>query len=677
MGKIVDTKDKSISKEDALVKQAKERFRSSEAYERENRKQALDDLNMLAGRNHWPAAIVAKRELEDRPCLTINKLPSFVDQVVNESRLNKLSIKIRPYGGGSTPQLAETFAGLIRNIENVSDAEVAYQTALEGAVNNGFGFFRVVTEYSDDSSFDLDIFIRPIRNCFNVYLDPARQEHDARDGRYAIVSEMISRDEYKIRYGKEPIPFGSLEGEDTNLWFEEKRVRIAEYWVKEPITNNLYLLSDGRTVDGDEWDSAVDELIAAEEIIHLEPDPQNPEGPPIEVKGPAPEGSGYPQTVLNPTPTVERKRKVETHKVVHYLIDGNGIIEGPTDWAGKYIPIIPVFGKELVINDEVILRGLIRFAKDPQRMYNYFRTAATETVALAPKAPYMAADEQLEGHEDEWGQIGKSNPAVLKYKHIPGVNPPQRQMVTQTAIGEITECNLSNDEMKATTSLHDASLGAQGNEVSGKAILARQREGDVANFTYHDNLKRGVKFCGDILVDLIPKIYDTERQIVVMNEMDEDKMVWVNQSAGDKIINDLTQGRYKVVVTAGPSFNTQRMEAAESMLDFVRTAPDTATYVMDLIAENQDWPGALKIAKRLRKLLPPDIDDDGPPKPQEPSLDDTIKGLKANSIDLGNKRKQLDIVEKRRKLTGRDETMIKAGAAGAMQQMMGGGEPVE
>jgi hypothetical protein len=252
---------------------------------------------------------------------------------------------------------------------------------------------------------------------------------------------------------------------------------------------------------------------------------------------------------------------------------------------------------------------------------------------------------------------------------------PQRQVVTQTAIGEITECNLANDEMKATTSMFDASLGARSNEVSGKAILARQREGDIANFVFHDNLKRAIKFLGDILVDLIPKIYDTERQLITLNEMGEDVPTLVNQVVIDQqtgrevIINDLSQGRYKVVVTTGPSFTTQRIEAAESMMDFVRTAPATAGYVMDLIAENQDWPGALKIAQRLRKLLPPGIDDEGPLPPSPPSIEDTIKGLKANSMDLGNKMKQLKIVETQRELTGHDQQMVEAGATGAMSAL--------
>jgi len=666
--KIVNTQDKTLKTEQALIKEAKGRFRLAENYERENRKEAIDDLNMLAGRNHWPASIVRKRELEERPVLTINKLPSFVDQVTNNSRLSKMSIKIHPYGGGSTPQIANTIAGLIRNIEQISDADVAYQTGLEGAANNGFGYIRVITSFSDESSFEQEIKIKRVRNPMTVRLDPHHVEADGSDSRWGFVDEKISRAEYEVRW-PHLAPPTPIDGDDGGNWVEDDLVRIAEYWTKEPLRKRLYLLSDHRTVDGDKWDSVVEELRATEKIIHLEPNPQDPQGQPVEVEGPAPEGSNFPQTVLNPTPTITRQRTIDSHKVVQYLIDGEKIIEGPTDWPGKYIPIAPVWGKEIIVNDKRYLRGVIRFAKDPQRMYNYFRTAATETVALAPKAPYIMEERQIEGHEEEWSSLGKTNLPFLLYKGVQGIERPARQVVTQTAIGEITESNLSNDEMKATTSLFDASLGAQGNEVSGRAIQARQYKGDLANFTYQDNLARAIKFIGKILVDLIPKVYDTERQLMILNDDETEELVMVNQDVDGTIINDLSLGRYKVTVSVGPSFATQRLEATQSMLDFMRVAPDAASLIMDLVAENMDWPGAIKIAKRFKKMLPPGIDDDGPPQPQQPSIDDIIKELKSQGITLGNEMKKLKIVKDRRDLTDHDKEMAEGGAQGALNAM--------
>lgn len=667
--KVVDTKDETLSKEDAVIAEAQARFSQVASSEQENRAEAIDDLQMLAGRGHWPKKIVDERKADRRPVLTVNKLPSFTDQVKNDSRLNKVSVKVKPYSGGATRELAENLNSIIRNIENVSDADVAYQTAFDSAVDNGFGYFRIITAFVDDASFDQEIRFKRIRNPMSVYLDNKHTEYDGRDSRFAFITEKVSRDEYKIRYpGKEISPFNSSMDSNESLWVGENEVRIAEYWVKEPAVKKLYLLSDERTVDGDKWDSIVDDLKANETMVHLAPDPQNPEGSPIQTEGPAPEGSGFQQEVRNPTPKVIKERVVNSHKVVHYLIGGNEIIEGPTEWPGKYIPIVPVWGKEIVIDDERFLRGLIRFAKDSQRMYNYFRTAATETVALTPKAPHIVEERQIEGYEADWESSNRKNLPFIKYKHIRGVPAPKREIVSQTALGEITEANISSDEMKSTTSLHDPSLGAQGNEVSGRAILARQRKGDIANFIFHDNLKRGIKFGGDILIDLIPKVYDTMRQLAVIEEDGAEKMLTVNEPILDVatgkfvLINDLTLGRYKVVATSGPSISTQREESVASMLDFMRTAPEAASLMIDVVAENMDWPGAIKIANRFKKLLPPGIDEEGPMPEQGPDLDQTFKQQKIEGTMLGNILKKLNVVKQKRELTGEgDDVKTKGG----------------
>jgi hypothetical protein len=656
--KTVETLDKDLPQEDRVIQQALSRFRNALNSELHNRLEAAEDLRMLAGQDHWPAEVVLQRELEGRPVLTVNKLPGFADRVINEGRVNQIAIKIIPRGGGASKEVAETLTGLIRAIEQESDSEVAYQTAFEGAVQCGFGYFRVVTSYTEDSPFDQEIRIERIKNNFSVVLDPARTKADGSDSRFAFITEMISVEEYEARYPDADVP-SSLPDDGANAdvghWFEDASVRVGEYWVKVPHKKRVYLLSDSRVVDGDEWDEALPLLKEKEQLVHVTQDPQT--GQPIQVPGPAPEGSGLPEMILNEVPRVEREREIDSHKVQQYIIDGQKVISGPHEWPGKFIPIVPVWGKEITVDGQTHLRGAIRNAKDSQRMYNYFRTAATETVALAPKAPWVGTAEQFEGYEEEWADANRSNRAFLAYNHVAGVNPPMRQIVTQTAIGEITESNISSDEMKDTTSIQDASLGAQGNEVSGLAIARRQSQSDVVNFTYADNRRRAVKFCGEIILDLIPRIYDTERQVMIIRPDDEEEFVTVNQvvpspvSDEPLIVNDLSLGTYGVSVTTGPSFQTQRQEAAASMLDFVRTAPDAARFVIDLIAENMDWPGATKIANRLRKLLPPGIDEDGPPPPQEPSIDDVIKKLRAEGITLANEKKMLDIKEQRDEMT--------------------------
>jgi len=661
---IVDTTDKSIrNKKKRVHDSALTNFRTVSDIDRSNRMEALDDLKMLAGENHWPAEVVKNRQLEGRPILTINKLPGFADKIVNDTRMNELSIKISPSSLTATPDLAEIYNGLIKAIENDSDADVAYQTALEGAVYSGFGYFRINTSFIEETSFDQEIVFDRIKNNMSVFLDPSRNKHDGSDCKWAFVTEMISRAEYKIRYPKlaDVVPITTDSSDEQRYWQSDDRVRVAEYWVKEPKKKLLLLLDDNRTVDGSEWAEVLPQLKQEERPIHFIP-PTEEGGQPVQVDGPAPEGSGFPEDVLNRVPQVIKQRVVKSHKVVQYFIDGEKVISGPHDWAGYYIPIIPVWGKEVTIDERTVLRGVIRNAKDPQRMYSYFRTAATETVALAPKAPYIITAEQVEGYEAEWDGANKANRSYLTYNHIAGVAVPQRQVVSQTAIAEITESNISSDEMKATTSIFDASLGAKSNETSGVAIRGRQSQSEVANYTFPDNLRRAKKFAGKVLIDLIPRIYDTYRQVAIINPEDDREFVTINQVVEDKatggvvIINDLTQGKYAVTVQTGPSFATQREEAAASMMDFIRTAPDSATAIIDLVAEYQNWPGAIKIANRLKKmLLPPGIDDEGPPPPQEPSMDDILKKLKAEGIQLGNQKKKLDIMDKRRDMTNEDD----------------------
>lgn len=674
---IVDTRNKDLKRDDALMAEVRERFQAASLYEDVNHRNARDDIRMLMGEGHWPEEVVRERTNDKRPTLTINKLPGFVDRVVGEGRLNEVRIKVLPYGGGATQQVADVIGGIIRGIENNSNADIAYETGLDCAVSSGFGYWRVITDYVDEDSFDQEIRISRIRNNFSVLFDPSSVEFDRRDARFCFVSEMVDREEYKRLYNVDLTPFQSSHGDpDSSYWFSEKEVRVAEYWVKEPLRRTIHLLSDGRVVNADDWDRISDDLKANERLVHFIP---QPDGTIQTVDGPPPEGSGYQSQVINPTPTIVKSRTIDHYQIRMYLVDGEKVIDGPFDHLGRFIPIVEVSGKETVLDGRRYVRSLIRNSKDSQRTYNYFRTAAAETVALAPKAPYVADYRQIQDFEDIWATANSKNHPYLPYKHITGVAPPQRQIVSQTAIGEITEANIASDEIKATTGIYDASLGQRSNEVSGVAINARKIESDVANAAFIDNLRRSIRYTGEILVDLIPKIYDTARQIPIVKEDEVEEFVPVNQPVIDEatgqevIINDLSLGRYKIAVTTGPSFTTQRIEAANSMLDFVRVAPAAATAMIDLIAEGLGWPGSDKVAKRIRKLFPAlqDIDGDEPPAPQPPDLEKVIQGLKAESMELNNQKKRLDIAEAQGENAQALSQAVNSAVRGVLAELLG------
>ena len=554
---------------DALV-----RFLNAQEFEREDRRFMEEDLSFAAG-DQWPVEIEQARQREERPCLTFNRLPAFIEQVLGDARQNKPSIKVHPVDEGADPDRAEVLEGLVRNIESQSRATQAYITGLSHAVTGSRGAWRVVTEYTTDDAFEQDIRIKRIVNPFAVYWDPGCKEYDKSDAQWCFVSEWITKEMFEAKY-PDDTPTDWM-GEYRRLgafnhWLTDERVRLAEYWVKEPVEKTLYLIN-------------------------------HPELGPITTEEEPPEAA---------LDSVIKTRKVKTHKVVRYLMSGHKVLEGPSEFPSKYIPIIPCFGPEEWVGDQVRYRSLIRYAKDPMRMYNYWQTTIAEKVSLAPKSPYVVTANMVKGYEKFWNEANTANRPYLPYnvdEMSPGLTP-KRQEPAYVNASEIQQSQQAIEDLKATMGMFDASMGAQGNETSGRAIIARQREGDTATFAWIDNLSASIEHTGRVLIDIIPRIYDTQRVIRVLGEDDSVAMTPINFVDNDQIINDITVGKYDVTISVGPSYATKRMEAAASLIQFVQALPAAGQVAGDLIAKNMDWPGADDIADRLKKLLPPGIADD-------------------------------------------------------------------
>ena len=563
---------KRVKDEADFLRDAREQYRQGQEAETETRELAYEDLEFFGGKQ-WPDDILSRRDAKGRPSLTINRLATFVDRIVGDQRQNRPSIKARPVDNHADPEVADVIEGLIRNIESVSNADIAYDTAYEYAVICGMGFFRITTDYADEDTFEQDIRIEPIYNPFSVTFDPGAVKYDRSDAQYAFVDDVITRAEFERRFPKaQVVSFDESRSGDIQDWFISKdKVRIAEYWYKEPVKRKIYQLSNG--------------------IVKWEED-------------------------LKPGDDPVKDRVVDTFRIYRAVISGVEILEGPYLWPGKYIPIIPVWGRELNLNGKRVLRGLVRFAKDPQRLYNYWRSADCEMVALAPKSPYLVTPAMIEGHEKIWSRAHEENYNFLPYNpdpQLPGVLP-KRELPPPLSTALQQNILISADEIKATTGIFDASLGARRNETSGRAIIARQRESDIGTFGFLDNLTRSIEYAGRILIDLIPKIYDTARVVRVRGFDESEQFVEVNKPVIDedvavtKVLNDLTVGKYDVVVTVGPSYNTQRMEAADSLIKFIQAIPQAGALMADLVAENMDWPGADKISRRLKKILPTGIE---------------------------------------------------------------------
>lgn len=581
---------------EALLKQARDDFARAQDVEEENRRLGLADLKFSRAGDQWPEQIKAQREADGRPCLTINKLPAFIRQVVNDTRQNKPSIKVHPVDSGADRETAKVINGLIRNIERSSKADIAYDTAVECAVSNGFGYMRVGLEYAYDDVFDLDITIDRVANPFSVYGDPYSTSADGSDWNTAFVVERLSKAEFEKRFGdKAQVDFDNAvwESESNPVWKNEDGVLIAEWWTREDTPEEIHQLSNGMVVSDSQLEQDQDLQMAL--------------------------AGGFVQII--------RSREVTRKKVTQRFISGQEILE-ENEWPGRYIPIIPVYGDEFDVEGERHLRSLIHNAVDAQKMHNFWRTNSTELVALAPRVPWIGEEGAFDADPNGWATSNTQSHAYLEYAK--GKNPPQRQPLdTGSAAGSLQEALMASDDMKAIIGIYDASLGARSNETSGRAIMARQREGDVSTFHFIDNLSRAIRQLGMIILDLIPHVYDSERVIRVLGEDDTEEEVTINgeypktDENGEPVLDeqeqaiiamhDLTTGKYDLTVTAGPSFTTRREEAAYQMTEALRNFPMAAPVILPLIAKNSDWPEADTIAEKLEAMSPQD-EGDMPPE---------------------------------------------------------------
>lgn len=597
----------NVAKDDSVLSVMRSRMTMAISALSGTRDSELDDLRFYAGSPdnqwQWPNDVLQTRGssqgpvVSARPCLTINKLPQHVKQITNEQRMNRPTIKVLPVDDKSDIEMAEVFNGVIRHIEYTSDADVAYDTACENQVTYGEGYLRILTEYCDDTSFDQEIKIGRIRNSFSVYMDPMIQDPAGADARWCFITEDMTKDEYERAYPKaSPISTLTAMGigdSSINQWISETTVRVAEYFYIECEKATLNLYPGNQTaLTGTPEDSLLRAMF----------------GKPL------------------------RSRQSDRERVKWCKTNGYEILE-ESEWAGSFIPVVRVVGNEFEVDGQLYVSGLVRNAKDAQRMYNYWCSQEAEMLALAPKAPFIGYGGQFEGYEQQWKTANTQNWPYLE------VNPdvtdgqgavlplPQRAQPPMASSGLLQAKAGASEDIKSTTGQYNASLGMTSNERSGKAILARQRESDVGTYHYADNLARAVRHIGRQLVDLIPKIYDTARVARILGEDGEPSTVKMNPDQEepvkkimgpggvvvDKIYNPRV-GKYDVRVITGPGYATKRQEALESMAQLLQGNPQLWQVAGDLFVKNMDWPGAQDLAKRLQKMLDPKVmaDEDNP-----------------------------------------------------------------
>lgn len=559
--------------QDKVLELALKRFKVAADAEADYRKDAKSDT-MFYCAEQWEGD--AKNARGNRPCLVINRLPQFTRQITNELRQNPPSITVIPANDG-TEDIANIYNGIIRHIQESSHANVAYSTANNAQVIAGKGYFRIITDYCNDTSFDQEIKIARIKNALSVYCDPASIEPDESDAMYKFITADISHEEFKCQYpGKDVVSNDELtsKGDEIRTWaaLDKDSMRIAEYFtVEEKDDKEIYRLPDGTQVSEKPKDGEFD------------------------------------------------TRMLKKRKVMWYKMSAVEILDSK-EWAGKYIPVVPVLGEDIDVDGKRVIKGMVRDAKDPQRMYNYWASAQAEAIALAPKAPFIMAEGQQEGYEEMWSDANTKNYSTLIYnpKSVDGqlIGAPQRNQAEPPVQAMTIAMQQASEDLKSITGIHDASLGARSNEVSGTAIKARTMQGDVANYHYKDNFSYSLMYAGKVIIDLIPKIYDGARIVRILGADGTSEYKKINQPSDEKDANginkiyDMTVGEYDVVVDTGPSYKTKRAEDSANMSALLSANPDLWKVIGDLAVKAMDWPDAQQIGDRLKKTLPPELQDD-------------------------------------------------------------------
>lgn len=556
-----------------LTDEAREFLRLSMDAESTNRQEALADLRFVSG-EQWPVEMQNSRNLEARPCLTINLMDGYCRQVSNQQRQQRPRIKVHAVSSLAEKKIADVIEGLVRHIEVNSDADTAYDTAFDYAVKMGWGYWRVVTDYIREDSFDQDIYLQAIENPFTVYFDPNSVLPDGSDQEKCLVTDLISKEEFRWKYpGADDgsnFQFSGA-GDDSAEWVTKEDIRVAEFFRVTQVKSNIVMLSNRETV----W---ADEL--------------------------PPEGLLKKAGLAIVGDRSSFKRQVKWAKVT-----GMETLE-ERDWPGRWIPIIPTYGNLVVIGSRRKRFGIVRYGKDPARMVNYWNTAATESIALAPKAKWTLAAGQDEGYENEWARANLSSVPILHFNQTDVMGqpapPPQRIQPEPPPVGMLQALQIATGNLREVIGVNDPAMRVNGN-VSGKALNAEKQQSDNSTFHYYDNLTRSIKHTGRIILDLIPKIYDSERVSRIIGDDGQPDMIVINgrktTAEGEVIENNVTVGQYDVIMDTGPGYNSKRLEAVDAMAPLMQNE-ELMKVIGDLYFRNSDFPGAEVIADRLAAQNP-------------------------------------------------------------------------
>lgn len=627
-----------------VLKECRERFRLALDAETDNRANAQEALEFRDG-HQWPDDLYNQRKIDRRPSLTINHTNTFCRRVCNNMRQQRPRIKVHPVGDGADKEVADVLQGIVRHIENISSADIAYDTGGESAVNIGWGYWRVYSEYISPESFDQEIKIVPIRNAFTVYFDPSSVMPAGEDADWCIISEDMSREEYKRLYpnAEDTEWVRSGVGDELAHWATKDRIRLAEYYRIYYKQDTLYQMTNGMALFQDQLGKLSKELDSAQVDFA-----KHPNGHRIQRSS--------------------ARRFVEWYKINGTEIIDQRSYKEKNPLPDKFIPIVRCEGNVLDMNGRVRRKGMVADLMDPARMYNYWRTQETEMLALAPKAPFIGAAGSFDGHP-EWADANQKPYSRLEYEPTfieqpdgskTPLPPPQRSQPIAVPAGFVQAAQGAQQDLMAVAGMpHEPDKDTPGSVVSGVALTRRQALSDIGHFQYYDNQTRAIAHTGRIILDLIPFYYSTQRMQRIIGDDGVPSMVPINtpqaaqsnqgqdptQQAETKIKNDLTIGRYDVVMDTGPGYETKRLEGAEAMIDLLKTplAEPIAKVGADLVVRNMDFAGSEALADRLMPMNPQGMQDAIKNLPKEAQSIVTAMGQQVQQLQQALQHAQLEL----------------------------------
>ena len=614
----------------AILREARERASQAWRAWRDDYEQSKIDVR-FAGGDQWTAQEVSERQNAGKVTLTLNKLPQYINRVVGSQRKTVQSIQVSPKTSAMFPnealmkdvngediKISQVVADFVRDIEYSSNARSAYKMAFKHAVDGGIGWLRVYTAYEKEG-FNQEIRIKGIRDRYSVFIDKKAKEADYSDMNYAFIVEHIPKQEFYKRYPN-ALEGGLdiMDGDESTFWATEDTIAVAEYFRREPYKKKIVLLSNGEIVDREEYEE-VKETLAEQGISIL------------------------------------KERKVDSYKVLWCKITGNQVLEKDREFPSETIPIVPVLGREIDIDGNRVYHSLVYHARDAQRMLNATRSTALERINLISKTPFIAEDKAIEGYERMWSEANVKNYGVLKYKA--GRQAPQRQPMAGAPVGEMQMGEVLNYDIQSSIGMYGASLGEQTNEISGKAIRSRQTEAEEGTFDFVDNLETAIRRVGLLVVELLPKIYDTNRLINLRSADGQTRALELNKEVEDengevKMVNSFDNIKFDVVVSAGASYQTRQEEASSQILELMKVNPQVAQVAPDMLVKNLDFADSDAIAERLKKTVPlnlltkqeqEEIQKDAPP-PQPSPEEQLVQGeMQLKQLELQGKQQELQM----------------------------------